>query len=304
MDKGQGMLSIHSLSKKYGNGVCALHNVSLEIPKGMFGLLGPNGAGKSTLMRTLATLQAPDSGTIAFDGIDVLKQPELLRRQLGYAPQDLGVYPRISARGMLDHLAHLKGMTDKNERRRLVDDMLRQVNLLDVANKSLRGYSGGMRQRFNIAQALIGQPKLLIVDEPTAGLDPEERNRFHNLLSRASEHVVILSTHIVDDVAVLCSALAIMDGGEIVAQGVPADMIKALEGRMWSKKIDPASLDEHRMKFRVLSSRMSGGLHDIHVLSDTLPGEGFMPLRPDLEHVYFATLGERRARGMITEAAA
>jgi ABC-type multidrug transport system ATPase subunit len=298
------MLSIHNLSKTYRNGVRALHDVSLEIPKGMFGLLGPNGAGKSTLMRTIATLQAPDSGTIAFDGIDVLSQPELLRRQLGYAPQKFGVYPRISGRAMLDHLAQLKGMADKNERRRLVDDMLRQVNLFDVANKSLSGYSGGMRQRWGIAQALIGQPKLLIVDEPTAGLDPEERNRFHNLLSGVGDNVVILSTHIVDDVENLCSAMAIMDGGEIVAQGVPADMITALEGRMWSKKIDPGSLDEHRMKFRVLSSRMSGGLHDIRVLCDTDPGEGFAPLRPDLEHVYFATLAARRAQGVIAEQAA
>ena len=298
------MLSIRNLSKTYRNGVRALHDVSLEIPKGMFGLLGPNGAGKSTLMRTIATLPAPESGTVAFDGIDVLRQPELLRRQLGYAPQEFGVYPRISGRAMLDHLAQLKGMADKSERRRLVDDMLRQVNLFDVAGKSLSGYSGGMRQRWGIAQALIGQPKLLIVDEPTAGLDPEERNRFHNLLSGLGDNVVILSTHIVDDVENLCSAMAIMDGGEIVAQGVPADMVTALEGRMWSKKIDPGSLDEHRMKFRVLSSRMSGGLHDIHVLCDAHPGEGFTPLRPDLEHVYFATLAARRAQGVIAEAAA
>jgi ABC-type multidrug transport system ATPase subunit len=182
--------------------------------------------------------------------------------------------------------------------------MLRQVNLFDVASKSLGSYSGGMRQRFGIAQALIGQPKLLIVDEPTAGLDPEERNRFHNLLSGVGENVVILSTHIVDDVADLCSAMAIMDGGEIVAQGVPADLVTALEGKIWSKRIEPGSLQEHSMKFRVLSSRMSGGLHDIHVLSDTHPGESFTLLRPDLEHVYFATLAARRAQGVIAEAAA
>ena len=298
------MLSIQNLSKTYRNGVRALHDVSLEIPKGMFGLLGPNGAGKSTLMRTIATLQAPDSGTITFDGIDVLKQPEQLRRQLGYTPQEFGVYPRISGRAMLDHLAHLKGMTDKKQRRHLVDDMLRQVNLFDVAGKSLGSYSGGMRQRWGIAQALIGQPKLLIVDEPTAGLDPEERNRFHNLLSGVGDNVVILSTHIVDDVADLCSAMAIMDGGEIVAQGVPADLIKTLEGKIWSKRIDSGSLDEHRMKFRVLSSRMSGGRHDIHVLSDSQPGEGFELIRADLEHVYFATLAKRRAQGVIAEVAA
>ncbi|HKE97040.1 MAG TPA: ABC transporter ATP-binding protein [Povalibacter sp.] len=298
------MLTIRNLSKTYGNGVRALHDVSLDISKGMFGLLGPNGAGKSTLMRTIATLQEPDSGSIEFDGIDVLEQPDLLRRQLGYAPQDFGVYPRISGRAMLDHLAHLKGMTDKRERHRLVDDTLRQVNLFEVANKSLGSYSGGMRQRWGIAQALIGQPKLLIVDEPTAGLDPGERNRFHNLLSGVGDNVVILSTHIVDDVEKLCSAMAIMDGGEIVAQGVPAEMIQALDGRMWSKKVAPGSFDEHRMKFRVLASRMSGGLHDIHVLSDIHPGEGFVPLRPDLEHVYFAALAPRRAQGVIAEAAA
>jgi len=298
------MLTIRNLSKTYGNGVRALHDVSLDIPKGMFGLLGPNGAGKSTLMRTIATLQAPDSGAIAFDGIDVLKQPELLRRQLGYAPQDFGVYPRISARGMLDHLAHLKGMIDRTERRRLVDDMLHQVNLFNVASKSLGSYSGGMRQRFGIAQALIGQPRLLIVDEPTAGLDPEERNRFHNLLSGVGDSVVILSTHIVDDVAELCSAMAIMDGGEIVAQGVPADLIRTLEGKVWSKKIAPGALDQYSNTFRVLSSRMAGGFHDIHVLSDGHPGEGFMAIPADLEHVYFATLAKRRAAGTVAGEAA
>jgi ABC-type multidrug transport system ATPase subunit len=298
------MLSIRNLSKTYGNGVRALNNVSLEIPKGMFGLLGPNGAGKSTLMRTLATLQAPDSGSITFDGIDVLKQPDLLRRQLGYAPQDFGVYPRISARAMLDHLAHLKGITDKAERTRLVDDMLHQVNLLDVAGKTLGSYSGGMRQRFGIAQALIGQPNLLIVDEPTAGLDPEERNRFHNLISGVGDSVVILSTHIVDDVADLCSAMAIMDGGEIVAEGAPSELIRALAGKIWSKKIDPATLEAHSSKFTVLSSRKLGGMQDIHVLSESPPGEGFAPISPDLEHVYFATLAKRRGKGVVAEEAA
>src|SRR3569833_1462687 len=194
---------------------------------------------------------------------------------------------------MLDHLAHLKGMVDKAERRRLVDDMLHQVNLFNVASKSLGSYSGGMRQRFGIAQALIGQPRLLIVDEPTAGLDPEERNRFHNLLSGVGDSVVILSTHIVDDVAELCSAMAIMDCGEIVAQGVPADLIRTLEGKVWSKKIAPGALDQYSKSFRVLSSRMAGGFHDIHVLSDSHPGEGFMAIPADLEHVYFATLAKR-----------
>jgi ABC-2 type transport system ATP-binding protein len=297
------MLTIRNLSKTYGNGVRALNNVSLEIPKGMFGLLGPNGAGKSTLMRTIATLQAPDSGTVTFDGIDVLKEPDLLRQQLGYAPQDFGVYPRISARAMLDHLAHLKGMTDRAERRQLVDAMLQQVNLLDVAGKSLGGYSGGMRQRFAIAQALIGGPWLLIVDEPTAGLDPEERNRFHNLLSGISDAVVILSTHIVADVADLCPAMAIMDGGEIVALGAPSELIRSIEGKVWSKKIEPGALEEHGAKFRVLSSRMAGGFHDIHILSDSHPGEGFTGIRADLEHVYFATLAKRRGDNVAGKAA-
>jgi ABC-type multidrug transport system ATPase subunit len=298
------MLSIRNLSKTYGNGVRALRDVSLDIPKGMFGLLGPNGAGKSTLMRTLATLQTPDSGAVTFDGIDVLKQPDLMRRQLGYLPQDFGVYPRVSAYAMLDHLAQLKGLADATERRRQVTDMLVQTNLLYVSAKSLASFSGGMRQRWGIAQALLGDPKLLIVDEPTAGLDPEERNRFHNLLSEIGENVVvILSTHIVDDVADLCSSMAIMDGGEIVARGAPDDLVRGFEGRVWTRTIEKAELDDYAARFTVLSSRLHAGKREIQVLADSAPGPEFTPARAKLEHVYFATLAERRARDAALVAA-
>ncbi len=300
------MLSIRNLSKTYGGGVKALDDVSLEIPKGMFGLLGPNGAGKSTLMRTIATLQEPDSGEIEFDGIDVLKEPEKLRRVLGYLPQEFGVYPRVSARAMLDHLAQLKGITNGAERSRLVNEMLMQTNLLYVSTKSLGSYSGGMRQRWGIAQALLGDPKLLIVDEPTAGLDPEERNRFHNLLAEIGENVaVILSTHIVDDVADLCPQMAIMDGGQIVARGAPADLVKQAEGKVWRTVIDKDQLEACAARYLVLSSRLSAGRREIHVLSDDNPGEGFEPVRAELEHVYFATLAKRRADPpAVAEAAA
>jgi ABC-type multidrug transport system ATPase subunit len=302
------MLSIRNLSKTYGNGVRALSDVSLDIPNGMFGLLGPNGAGKSTLMRTLATLQAPDSGSISFGEIDVLGQPDLMRRQLGYLPQDFGVYPRVSAYDMLDHLAQLKGLTDAAERKRQVTDMLMQTNLLYVSTKSLASFSGGMRQRWGIAQALLGDPKLLIVDEPTAGLDPEERNRFHNLLSEIGENVVvILSTHIVDDVADLCPNMAIMDGGEIVARGAPDELVKAYEGRVWTRLIDKPELESYAQRFKILSSRLSAGRREIQVLADAAPDPDFRPARAKLEHVYFATLAERRARAgapPVAEAAA
>jgi len=298
------MLSIRNLSKTYGGGVRALNDVSLDIPKGMFGLLGPNGAGKSTLMRTIATLQEPDSGSIMFDGVDVLAQPHLMRRQLGYLPQDFGVYPRVSAYAMLDHLAQLKGLTDAAERKRQVTDMLMQTNLLYVSAKSLASYSGGMRQRWGIAQALLGDPKLLIVDEPTAGLDPEERNRFHNLLSEIGENVVvILSTHIVDDVADLCSNMAILDGGEIVARGAPDELVRGFEGRVWTKTIEKAELEVYAAGFTVLSTRLHAGQREIQVLADAAPGVGFVPARAKLEHVYFATLAERRARAAAPVAA-
>lgn len=285
------MLDIQNLSKTYGNGVRALDNVSLSIPKGMFGLLGPNGAGKSTLMRTIATLQSPDKGSIVFDGIDVLKQPRELRRQLGYLPQDFGVYPRMSARAMLNHLAVLKGISNTKDRKRVVEGLLEQTNLAKVAGKSVASYSGGMRQRFGIAQALIGDPKLIIVDEPTAGLDPEERNRFHNLLSEIGENVVvILSTHIVEDVSDLCPQMAIMNQGQIKALGAPADLVAALNGKVWRKRVSKADLPAHRAQYHVISTRLTTGQVVIHVQHDGDPGNGFEAVNPTLEDVYFATI--------------
>ena len=295
------MLKIKNLSKTYGNGVRALDDVSLDIPKGMYGLLGPNGAGKSTLMRTIATLQNADKGSIDFDGIDVLKEPAKLRAQLGYLPQDFGVYPRMSARAMLDHLAILKGISNNKDRKRIVEGLLEQTNLAKVAKKSVASYSGGMRQRFGIAQALIGDPQLIIVDEPTAGLDPEERNRFHNLLSEIGENVVvILSTHIVEDVADLCPQMAILNQGRIVAEGAPADLIAALDGKVWKKRISKAALPEHRTRYNVISTRLTQGEVLIHVQADANPGDGFEAVPPDLEDVYFSTIS---AGQTATEAA-
>ncbi|MEE2525773.1 ABC transporter ATP-binding protein [Hyphobacterium sp. HN65] len=289
------MLEIKNLSKTYGNGVRALDDVSLSIPKGMYGLLGPNGAGKSTLMRTLATLQAPDRGTATFGDIDIIRQPKALRATLGYLPQDFGVYPRMSARAMLDHLAVLKGITSGKERKRVVEGLLEQTNLKQHANKSVASYSGGMRQRFGIAQALLGDPQLIIVDEPTAGLDPEERNRFHNLLSEIGENVVvILSTHIVEDVADLCPLMAIMNQGKIVSQGAPGDLIAALEGKVWSKHVAKPDLPALRARLNVISERLVTGQVFVRVISDTDPGDGFEAATPDLEDVYFATIAQGR----------
>ena len=285
------MLEIKNLSKTYGNGVRALDDVSLTIPKGMYGLLGPNGAGKSTLMRTIATLQNADKGSIDFDGIDVLGEPAKLRAQLGYLPQDFGVYPRMSARAMLDHLAILKGISDNKDRKRVVEGLLEQTNLKKHAKKSVASYSGGMRQRFGIAQALTGDPQLIIVDEPTAGLDPEERNRFHNLLSEIGENVVIiLSTHIVEDVADLCPRMAILNQGRIVAEGVPGDLIAQLDGKVWKKRIAKSALPEHRARYNVISTRLTQGEVLIHVQADSRPDEGFDAIAPDLEDVYFSTI--------------
>jgi ABC-type multidrug transport system ATPase subunit len=285
------MLTISNLSKTYPNGVQALKDVSLEIPAGMYGLLGPNGAGKSTLMRTVATLQQPDEGSINLDDLDVLHAPAELRRKLGYLPQDFGVYPRISALDMLDHMAVLKGFTNKKERRELVDNLLRQTNLYAVRKKALAGFSGGMRQRFGIAQALIGDPQLIIVDEPTAGLDPEERNRFLNLLSDIGENkVVILSTHIVDDVTNLCPRMAIIAKGEIVKEGKPSDLINDLRGNVWAKTVDRREVEEYRGRLKVISAQLYAGRTVLHVLSDHEPGEGFVSHDPNLEDVYFATL--------------
>jgi ABC-type multidrug transport system ATPase subunit len=285
------MLSIRNLSHVYPGGVRALNSLDLDVPVGMFGLLGPNGAGKSTLMRSIATLQTPTDGTIRFGDIDVISEPERLRRVLGYLPQDFGVYPRVSAYDMLEHMAVLKGVTSRSERRETVEALLNQVNLWNVRGKAIAGFSGGMRQRFGIAQALIGRPSLLIVDEPTAGLDPEERNRFLNLLSDVGEQiVVILSTHIVDDIADLCPRMAIIAEGRIVGSGAPADLTAALKGRIWSKAIGKGKLEDYRSKFTIISSRLMGGVTVIHILSDSDPGNGFSSPDAGLEDVYFATL--------------
>ncbi len=285
------MLIVEALSHVYPNGVKALDDVSLTIPKGMFGLLGPNGAGKSTLMRIIATLQNPTSGFVRFGDVDVLKSPEMLRRTLGYLPQDFGVYPRVSAQDMLDHMAVLKGISNGRERKATVEALLHQVNLWDQRRKALSGFSGGMRQRFGIAQALIGSPSLIIVDEPTAGLDPEERNRFLNLLAEIGENVVVLlSTHIVADVADLCPAMAIISEGRIVLQGAPIALMAALKGRIWKKAFGQDEVAAARAEHRVISSRLFSGRTVVHVLADTSPGPGFEPAIEGLEDVYFSTL--------------
>jgi ABC-2 type transport system ATP-binding protein len=289
------MLSIENLVHVYPGGTRALDNVSIDIPRGMFGLLGPNGAGKSTLMRSIATLQTPSSGSIRFGAMNVITEPEKLRRVLGYLPQDFGVYPRVSAYDMLDHLAILKGIANRAARRETVEGLLNQVNLWPVRKKALAGFSGGMRQRFGIAQALIGQPELIIVDEPTAGLDPEERNRFLNLLAEIGENVVvILSTHIVEDVSDLCPRMAVMAGGRIVGQGAPADLVRNLEGRVWTKTIAKQDLESHRAQYTVISSRLFGGRTVIHVLADAPPDAAFQPVQSGLEDVYFSSLSEAR----------
>jgi len=297
------MLTIKNLNKTYANGVCALDDVSLEIGRGMFGLLGPNGAGKSTLMRTLATLQAADSGSIQFNGIDVLEQPDQLRRVLGYLPQDFGVYPRISAEAMLEHMCVLKGVINKKERKDLVDFLLQQTNLDKVRNKALTSFSGGMRQRFGIAQALIGNPQLVIVDEPTAGLDPEERNRFHNLLADIGESVVvILSTHIVEDVTDLCPQMAIMADGRIVASGQPATLMAGLEGKIWSKTVAKSEVPRYRQDFQLISTRLYAGQTVLHIHANSDPGDGFAAVKPGLEDVYFHTLSAGKAAAVETVA--
>ena len=288
------MLEIQKLSHTYANGTVALDDVSLSIPRGMYGLLGPNGAGKSTLMRTVATLQQPTAGSIKFGDIDVLANPDALRRTLGYLPQDFGVYPRVSAYAMLDQLAVLKGITAAKDRKAVVETLLQQTNLWAVRNKSIAGFSGGMRQRFGIAQALIGNPELIIVDEPTAGLDPEERNRFLNLLAEIGDNVVvILSTHIVDDVADLCPRMAVLANGRVQLEGKPADLIAATRGRIWKKVIGRDDLEDYQGRFDVISTRLFAGNSVIHVLSDFQP-EGFEPVEGGLEDVYFSTLSTLR----------
>jgi len=284
-------LRIKGLTKTYANGVRALDSVDLTIPRGMFGLLGPNGAGKSTLMRIVATLLEPDAGQVELDGLDVLHRKDEVRRFLGYLPQDFGVYPRISALDMLDHLAVLKGLVKAGERRDVVEAMLKRVNLWDVRKKPLASYSGGMRQRFGVAQALIGNPKLLIVDEPTAGLDPGERNRFYNLLAEIGENVVvILSTHIVQDVMELCANMAIIHQGRVLYAGSPDDAVAALDGRVWQRTVSKADLPALEARHRVISSKLVAGRPLIHVLGEGCPEEGFAPARPDLEDVFFARI--------------
>lgn len=286
-------LRIENVSKTYPGGVRALRDVTLTIPTGMFGLLGPNGAGKSTLMRTIATLQEPDGGTIALGEIDVLAQPAAVRRVLGYLPQDFGVYPKVTASAMLDHLATLKGLVDKGERKDAVEALLHQTNLWNARNRKLGTFSGGMRQRFGIAQALIGSPKLMIVDEPTAGLDPAERMRFLNLLAEIGENVVvILSTHIVEDVSDLCRRMAILDQGQVRFHGSPSEAIAELEGKVWTRTIDRDDLDRERAEHQVLSTHLAEGRTVVHVRADSRPGPEYEPVEPDLKDVYFTTLGD------------
>jgi len=285
------VLAIQNLNKTYSNGVKALDGVSLSIPQGMYGLLGPNGAGKTSLMRTIATLQEPDAGTIRLGDIDVLRQKDEVRRRLGYLPQDFGVYPRISAQDMLSHIALLKGITSSGERKDVVEAMLRRCNLYDYRRKSLTTFSGGMRQRFGIAQALIGNPQLLIVDEPTAGLDPGERNRFYNLLAEVGENVVvILSTHIVEDVMDMCSRMAIIHLGKVLFEGKPDDAISHLKDRVWQRSIAKSELPDYEHRYQVISSRLVGGRPLLHVFSAQPPEDGFLPTTPDLEDVFFTKI--------------
>ena len=288
-------LQISGLSKTYGNGVRALKNISLTIGNNMFGLLGPNGAGKSSLMRTVATLQEPDAGSIFLDELDVLRNKDAVRRVLGYLPQEFGVYPKMSAVDMLSHLAVMKGITHAGERKAMVDALLNQTNLWDARNKALSTYSGGMKQRFGIAQALLGKPRLIIVDEPTAGLDPAERNRFLNLLSSiASGITVILSTHIVADVRELCPRMAIIAAGELLLEGSPNDSLDALQSRIWTRVVHTD--DELRAleaELPIISSHLVSGLHEIRVYAEHSPGDGFRPVEGSLEDVYFLNLANQ-----------
>ncbi|WP_323756134.1 ABC transporter ATP-binding protein [Roseivirga sp.] len=284
-------LRINNLSKTYSNGIKALQNISLEIPTGMFGLLGPNGAGKSTLMRTIATLQNADTGSIFLGKINVLEQENDLRQVLGYLPQQFGLYPKISAEVLLNHFAVLKGITHKNERQELVKALLHKTNLYEVRHQNLKGFSGGMKQRFGIAQALLNNPKLLIVDEPTAGLDPLERNRFYNVLSELGEHtVVILSTHIVDDVKELCTNMAIINQGQVCLKGQPLQILESLKDKVYEKTIEKAELNIYKENYQVISEKLFLGKPTIHILSDQNPGDGFSLINAELEDVYFSEI--------------
>ena len=298
-------LEISGLSKTYPNGVQALDGVSLTIKPGMFGLLGPNGAGKSTLMRTLATLQDADAGSARMGDVDVLQDKDTVRRMLGYLPQDFGVYPKVSAEQLLDHLARLKGLNDATVRRDVVATLLKQTNLYDVRKKALGGFSGGMRQRFGIAQALLGDPKLIIVDEPTAGLDPEERVRFHNLLADIGENViVILSTHIVSDVSDLCAQMAIINKGRVLLTGEPLALTARLDGRVWQKAIVRNDLEALKNELPVISTRLASGRTLVNVVSDGAPAEGFAPVEATLEDVYFAAISGRLDSSLVESQAA
>ncbi|HXU12016.1 MAG TPA: ABC transporter ATP-binding protein [Candidatus Binatia bacterium] len=290
-------LVIDGVTKTYPNGVQALKGVSLRIPAGMFGLLGPNGAGKSTLMRTIATLQEPDQGSITFGDIDVLRQKDRVRRTLGYLPQEFGVYPKVTALELLDHFAVLKGLVERRKRAEVVDAVLRRTNLWDVRKRRLGTFSGGMKQRFGIAQALLGNPRLMIVDEPTAGLDPAERLRFHNLLSEIGENiVVILSTHIVEDVSDLCSRMAIIASGRVLHSGEPQAAIDTLRGRIWKKIVPREQLADHERDLEVISTHLVAGRTAIHVLAPSRPDPSFQEVSADLEDVYFSTLRAAEAK--------
>jgi ABC-type multidrug transport system ATPase subunit len=292
-------LHIRNLSKRYPNGIQALEKVTLTIPQGMYGLLGPNGAGKSTLMRTLATLQEPDEGSVRLGDIDVLHQKDRVRETLGYLPQEFGVYPKVSAERLLDHFAVLKGITERSSRREVVEALLRQTNLWEVRKDKLGGYSGGMRQRFGVAVALLGDPRLIIVDEPTAGLDPAERVRFLNLLSELGERaVVILSTHIVEDVSELCSRMAIINRGEILLEAEPLRAVDELRGRIWGRVVPRTELQEVEREHAVISTKLLAGRTVVHVYGEASPGADFEPVEPDLEDVYFTVMsGHGDSRG-------
>jgi len=293
-------LKIKNLSKTYSNGVQALKEITLDIPQGMFGLLGPNGAGKSSLMRTLATLQQADSGSVMLGDLDILNDKAEVRKILGYLPQEFGVYPKITSYNMLNHIASLKGISNSGERKELVESLLNKTNLWDFRNKSLGTYSGGMKQRFGIAQALIGDPKLIIVDEPTAGLDPAERNRFHNLLCEIGENtIVILSTHIVDDISNLCNNMAIICLGEVVAKGNPNELIDNVKGRIWTKAIEKNELATYQNDLRVISTHLKAGKTVIHVLSDSQPDVTFTAFEANLEDVYFAEITARMQTTLV-----
>lgn len=302
MENQKFNLSIRNVSKTYANGVQALNNITLDIPNGMYGLLGPNGAGKSTLMRILATLQDPESGTIHLDNLNVLDQKDEVRKTLGYLPQEFGLYPKVSAENLLDHFAILKGLTKKGERRDVVEALLRQTNLWDVRRQKLGGYSGGMRQRFGVAIALLGNPKLMIVDEPTAGLDPAERVRFLNLLSELGENsCVILSTHIVEDVSELCTRMAIIRKGQILLETEPLKAVQDIKGKIWRRLIEKSALPVMEQDFAVISTKLLAGRTVIHIYSEHDPGNDFEEVKADLEDVYFSTMAGHYGKGCTNQ---